>query len=344
MAMTPAVKKRLFRGGLIAFAALCAVWLARLNYAEKISTNVLDLIPMAEQAPEIALIRSFANDIQARVMLFALEDSRNPGVPPVAAAELLTAELRRSPLFPEAVVVGDDSAQTAMGRQIFDHRFELLLPTWLGQHARRFAQTGQPAANYSAWLAEQSAAELEHFLSRPEAVALQDLALIDPLLLVPGLIDRARGLSAPGSAAHGHALVWARITPSPLAESGQGPVFAAVEAAFARVRAAHPGIALRWTGINRFAAASRARMRPRSSAAEATVYETMSRSAMRTSSRSTSHLTASVLSRCVLPVPALASTHRSPRSGSASVAGFTARPVVSSRRARGARRARRASR
>lgn len=258
--MQAAAKKRFYRGGLIAFAALCIVWLARLNFSEKISTNVLDLIPAGEQAPEIALIRSFANDIQARVMLFALEDPRTPEVPPVAAAELLTTELRRSPLFAEAVVVGDDSAQTAMGRKIFDHRFELLLPTWLGQHARRFAQTGQPAGNYSAWLAEQSAGELEHFLSRPEAVAMQDLALVDPLLLVPSLIDRARGLSGPGSAAHGHALVWARITPSPLAESGQGPVFAAVEAAFARVRAVHPGITLRWTGINRFAAASRARI------------------------------------------------------------------------------------
>lgn len=258
--MDPSSQKRLVRGALIAFAALCVVWLARLNYAEKISTNVLDLIPVAEQAPEIALIRGFANDIQARVMLFALNDPQASGVPPVAAAQLLAAELRRSPLFAEAVVMGDDSAQAAMGRQVFDHRFELLLPTWLGQHTRRFAQTGQPAANYSAWLAEQSAVDLEHFLSRPEAIAMQDLALIDPLLLVPGLIDRARSLMGPGSAASGHALVWTRITVSPLAESGQGPVFAAVEAAFARVRAAHPGINLRWTGINRFAAASRARI------------------------------------------------------------------------------------
>ena len=115
--MNPSSQKRLVRGALIAFAALCVVWLARLNYAEKISTNVLDLIPVAEQAPEIALIRGFANDIQARVMLFALNDPQASGVPPVAAAQLLAAELRRSPLFAEAVVMGDDSAQRCSDRK-----------------------------------------------------------------------------------------------------------------------------------------------------------------------------------------------------------------------------------
>jgi predicted exporter len=257
--MAPAAQKIFARVALLVFAGLCGFWLARLDYARKISTNVLDLIPASEQAPEVALIRGFANDIQARVMLFALDDSTAPGTPPTAAAQLLAAELTRSPLFAEAVVIGDDSAQVALGKKVFDHRFELLLPAWLGQHERAFALTGLPPEKYSAWLAEQSAAELEKFLSRPEAVALQDLTLVDPLLLVPGLVNRARGLTGTGATA-GHALVWARISVSPLDEAGQQPVFAAIDAALSRVRAAHPGVTLRWTGINRFAAASRARI------------------------------------------------------------------------------------
>lgn len=260
MVMAPASQKTLARAALLIFTVLCVAWLARLDYARKISTNVLDLIPAAEQAPEIALIRGFANDVQARVMLFAVDDPATPGVPPTAAAQLLAKELTQSPLFAEAVRVGDDTAQNVLGRKIFDHRFELLLPAWLGQHERAFAFTGLPAEKYSAWLAEQSAADLEKFLSRPEAMALQELTLVDPLLLVPGLVDRARGLAGPGSGKGGHALVWTRITVSPLDEAGQGPVFAAVEAAFARVRTAHPGVNLRWTGINRFAAASRERI------------------------------------------------------------------------------------
>ena len=256
--MEPPRQKLFARIALAASAALCVVWLARLDYTRKISTNVLDLIPAAEQAPELALIRGFANDVEARVMLFAVDDPAAPSTPPLAAAQRLAAELMRSPAFAEAVVIGDDTAQTALGRRIYAHRFELLLPSWLGRQERAFAATGRPKAEYSAWLAEQGATELERFLSRPEAAALQDLALQDPLLLVPGLVLHSQGLMP--ARAGGHALVWARITASPLTEEGQGPVFAAVDAAFTRVRAAHPGVVLRWTGIIRFAAASRARI------------------------------------------------------------------------------------
>ena len=258
--MEPAAQKTYARFALVAFAAFCIVWLARLDFSRKISTNVLDLIPVGEQAPEIALIRGFANDVQARVMLFAVDDPASPGMPPIAAAKLLAAELVKHPVYAEAVVMGDDSAQNSLGRQIFDHRFELLLPSWLGKHERAYATTGKLPAEYSAWLAENTAKELEAFLSRPEATALQDVAMVDPLLLVPGLALRAQSLTAPGAGAGGNALVWARITVSPLAEEGQKPVFDAIDAAFARVRAVHPGVNLRWTGINRFAAASRARI------------------------------------------------------------------------------------
>ena len=72
--MEPRRQKATARLILIAFAALCIGWLACLDFAAKISTNVLDLIPAAEQAPELALIRGFANDVQARVMLFVVED------------------------------------------------------------------------------------------------------------------------------------------------------------------------------------------------------------------------------------------------------------------------------
>ncbi|MDB6094446.1 MAG: hypothetical protein JWM32_2008 [Verrucomicrobia bacterium] len=258
--MEPRRQKILARVGLLAFAAGCAIWLGRLDFRQKISTNVLDLIPAGEQAPELALIRGFANDVQAKVMLFALDDPSAPNVPPAAAAKRLVEELRKSPAFAEAVVMGDTAAQDALGRQIYEHRFELLLPSWLGKHEREFAATGQAREKFPAWLAERSAAELEAFLSRPEAAAMQGLAERDPLLLVPGLALRSQGLTAPGATAGGNALVWARITVSPLSEEGQGPVFAAVDAAFATVRAAFPGVHVRWTGINRFAAASRARI------------------------------------------------------------------------------------
>lgn len=243
-----------------AFAAFCAGWLLWLDHGKKISTNVLDLIPAAEQSPEIGLIRGFASNIQARVMLFALRDPAAPGVPPMAAAQAFAAGLAKAPEFAEAVVVGDTASGERLAKAVFEHRFEWLLPSWLGRQERAFAATGQPKEEWAAWLAARAATDLETFLVRPEAAAMQELLPRDPLLLVASLVDRARLLGTPGENADGHALVWARIRESPFAEAGQGPVFAAIEMALAKVRTAHAGVELKWSGVNRFAAASRARI------------------------------------------------------------------------------------
>ena len=259
-AVEPVRQKFFARCALTAFVAVCAGWLLRLDYARKISTNVLDLIPPAEQAPEVAVVRSLASDVQARVMLFALRDAAAPGTPPMAAARLLSAELARSPAFAEATVLGDTAAQTEMGRRIFEQRFRLLLPAWLGERRREFARTGLPGEKFSPWLAERAAADLENFLSRPEAVPMQDLVKKDPLLLVPRLIERAGAFDLPGVRTRDDALVWARIEASPFTAEGQQPIFAAIGRAFSRVRARYPSVEIRWSGLNRFAAASRARI------------------------------------------------------------------------------------
>lgn len=256
----PLRQKLLARLVLGALAVFGALWLVRMDHARKISTNVLDLIPAAEQSPEIGLVRGFASNVQARVMLFALRDPRNPSTSPVAAAEAFVRGLRRSKSFAEVVRIGDEAEGDALGRQVFEHRFEWLLPTWLGEREREFVRTSHPTTEFPAWLAERTAGDLERFLLRPEAAALQEILPRDPLLLVPALIERARLLAAPGSAADGAALVWARIAESPFAEGGQQPVFAAIEEILARVRTEHGPLELQWSGVNRFAAASRARI------------------------------------------------------------------------------------
>ena len=248
------------RLALAAFAALCLGWLGRLDYARKISTDVLDLIPPEKGSPELGLVRDLAGNVQSRVMLFSLTDAAAPGRPPVAAAHDFAAALARSPLFAEAVPLDDASGQTRLGQAIFAQRLTLLLPSWLGERARLFGTSGLPREKFSGWLAERSAADLEAYLNRPEAVAMQEFIPQDPLLLVPRLLDRARAIGSPAGGSSGAALVWARINPSPHSDAGQGPVFAAVAQAAADLHTRDPGLALRWTGVNRFAAASRARI------------------------------------------------------------------------------------
>lgn len=257
--MEPSRQKLFARWALIAFAAACAVWLLRLDYRAKVSTNVIDLIPAEERAPEIGLLRGFANNAQARVMLFALRVPES-AKPPRHAAEVFAAALARSGAFPEAQVLGDTSANDALGRAVFEQRMSWLLPSWLGEREREYVALGRPPEKFSAWLAQRAAGDLESFLARPEASALQEVLPRDPLLLVPGLADKARLVAPSGSGAGGYALVWARIAASPFAEEGQAPVFAALERARAEAAALFPGLTLRWTGVNRFAAASRARI------------------------------------------------------------------------------------
>lgn len=257
--MEPSRQKRFARWVLIAFAAVCATWLLRLDYAAKVSTNVIDLIPAEERAPEIGLLRGFANNAQARVMLFAVRDTKSKEAP-LGAASGFAEALLRSGEFSEASVMGDSTANDALGQAIFEHRMAWLLPSWLGEREREFAASGQSPEKFPSWLAECAAGDLEGFLARPEATALQEVLPSDPLLLVPGLVERARLVAAPGGGRGGYALVWAQIKASPFSEAGQGPVFATVEKALDKARATRGEIELRWTGVSRFAAASRARI------------------------------------------------------------------------------------
>jgi predicted exporter len=260
-------QKRLARVIIAVSLVAALAWLAHLNYRQKISTDVLDLVPNDERSPELSLVRTLASADQAREVLLAVRAPVRPGEAAAGrdrrserAAQALAESLTASPAFAEVRLLSDPAARNALGLAVFTHRFDLLLPAWLEAQARLHAAIA-PQADWPAWLAERSAAELEAFLTRPEAVAFQPLLPADPLLLVPGLLQRMPGFADGGAATglgQGYALVWARAREAPLREEGQGPVFAAVARAEAAAGAVAPGLELRWTGIARFAAASRA--------------------------------------------------------------------------------------
>ena len=246
---------------LAAAALLGGAWLLRLDYARKISSDVLDLIPVDEQAPELTLGRSLASEAESRTMFFEL--TAPAGQPaPAGAAERFAAALGREPAFAQVMVLGDNAARDAMGRELFEQRFTLLFPLWLREHATAYAATGGGPAGFSDWLARDTAATLGRFLTAPEAIAFQEMIPADPLLLMPSAVDRLKdGLAQPAATGPRQAtLVWARLAASPLSEAGQAPAFAAIERAAASVRAEYPGFAVAYTGVNRFAAASRARI------------------------------------------------------------------------------------
>lgn len=257
-------RRQLLGWSILAGAALLGgAWLLRLDYARKISTDVLDLIPVDERAPELTLVRSLASEAEARTMFIELTNA--DGQPaPAAAAPAFAAALGREPAFDQVVAMNDPAGREALGRELFAQRFTLLFPLWLQERAAAHAATGATPATFSAWLAQDTAAALGRFLATPEAIAFQEIIPTDPLLLMPGAVDRLQGglaLVQPAAAsARAPTLVWARLAASPLSEAGQAPAFAAIARAAAATGAEHPGLAVAYTGVNRFAAASRARI------------------------------------------------------------------------------------
>jgi predicted exporter len=245
---------------LAAAALLGGLWLSRLDYARKISTDVLDLVPSRNVAPELALVRQLAGEAEARTVLIELAIGGQPA--PAEAAARFAGELRAKPAFDQAVTLADTGARDALGRELFDQRFALLFPRWLHEHLAAHAAEGA-MGDAATWLARDGAAELGKFLETPEALAFQDLVPADPLLLLPGAVARLKdglALGQPPAGLAPPALVWARLAASPLTEAGQGPAFAAIDEAAAETRREFPGLAVAYTGVNRFAAASRARI------------------------------------------------------------------------------------
>ncbi|MDR2673420.1 MAG: MMPL family transporter, partial [Opitutaceae bacterium] len=389
--MNPLKQKWLARLLLLAGALSGVAWLWSLDFSQKISHDLLDLVPDGEQAAELAVVRSLANDRQARVALFALHapdggggGAHGGGAREDGAAAAFAGALRASPAFAEVEAAGDTRARDALGRHVFERRLELLLPGWLAGKRREFeaaqrppaaanpksqvenpksqnpksqknpngemdksqsgappaaaaaaalapaaaatpvpplepapleaaeaaepappppsnkpsadAQNGAPAAvaaasaavepvavesvalvpaaaeepalaaagaaaDFSGWLAERAAAELERFLTRPEALAFQEVLPADPLLLLPGLVETVMAAGGEPAAPAGVSLVWALTRDKPMDAAGQEPVFDAVAEALAAARAVEPGVSLRWTGIARFAEENSRRIR-----------------------------------------------------------------------------------
>lgn len=257
-------RRRLFAWGVLAVTALCGgAWLAQLDFSRKISTDVLDLLPTGERAPELAMVRALASQAEARTMLMVLTDGAAQPASTAAAARF-SQELARSPAFTQVIVLGGGQRLDAVGKILFEQRFPLLFPRWLHEREAEYAALGRPPAEFGAWLANEVAAKLTGFLTTPAAFGFQDIIPADPLLLMPGVVERLKGglslVSAPAPAAPAATLIWAQLAASPLSEAGQGPAFAAIERATAATQADFPGLTVASTGVNRFAAASRARI------------------------------------------------------------------------------------
>jgi len=251
--------------GLIGLFGL--VWLLRFDYDRKVSTDVLDLVPVDERVPELAIVRQMADERVARVVLLAMKFSvrTDESAAQFAARREQTAgvfieTLSRSPAFAEVVRLGDAKAFEQVGKYVFAQRMVLLLPGRLAAWKNEYMAM-KPGERFDVWAADRAATELSTYLSRPEAMAFAAMLPTDPLLLVPDALEPWQAFAGMAGAGgnNGQVLVWARTTASPLKEEGQQPVFKAVAEAELAAKAAGD-FEMHWTGLCRFAEASRRRI------------------------------------------------------------------------------------
>ena len=229
----------------------------------KISTDVLDLIPAGERRPELSLVRSMVSEKQGRVVMLALEvPGMLDGARRSAASDTLRLSLEGSGAFEELVPLAGTGMRDALAKAVYQGRLNQLLPGWLAKQTALWRQGGGQGDGPDApWLAAQATRELGVFMDKPEAVAFQDLMPSDPLLLLPGLVDRLQDaqMTAPGGDG-GPLLFWGLMRGNPMNDKDQALLAASVASAQAAVLEREPGAKLQWTAVARFAEMSRSRI------------------------------------------------------------------------------------
>lgn len=111
---------------LILLFAVSGLWLFNLNWEERLSTDVMELIPDRSPSPELSLGRSVLNDVYANRIMIALRSADDP-----RSLDAYVETLQASPLVERVFNLSDVDAFAEVGQFVFEHRFDLLFPQWL---------------------------------------------------------------------------------------------------------------------------------------------------------------------------------------------------------------------
>jgi predicted exporter len=242
---------------------------------QRVSVDVLELLPRDELDPTIRLARQTVSGRFGRTLLIALSDHAHLDKAPTEAAAAMAAALSRDPNFNGAFSGLTQENKDRLSQWFLTHRLPLRLPFWFDAMRARWQKekgpgSGEPDVD---WLAAAAAADLQEFQGTPDALASQEQLPRDPLLLIPGLLavfsedDKSTAgevaggaMSAAGEDGTRYALVYAEIKATPLEKAGQQPVFDALQRELKAASAASGvNLAMRYSGVNKFAAESRER-------------------------------------------------------------------------------------
>ncbi|NRA26996.1 MAG: hypothetical protein HRU10_07090 [Opitutales bacterium] len=237
--------------GLIAFLA------GGFKVLPNVATNVLDLLPQEDEAPELQFLGLLSNKKTLNGMETIIRAKPDVTADPeeqLDIAKRFVAEIRKNPSIRSAYRIDDLRAYEGLGGTLFDERLSLLFPAWLHQQRDAWQRAGS-STNFDAYLADRAVERLDSFLDRIDAMAFEEMLPEDPLLLVPDLIETMQNNGRnPSSDA---SLLWVESVASPLAAEGQTPVLSGIEEAFATATQGNDSYEILFSGVAKFAEANR---------------------------------------------------------------------------------------
>jgi predicted exporter len=240
---------RVLLGALVA-AALAVFVAARFE----VTNDITHFIPAGADPRAVEIARQLGQSELARTMTFTVEGPDRATA--AAGARALAAELRQNPEISWVSSGGGDAVDKAVYDLYFPRRLAFLSARPERDLPERLTAPGL----------REAARGLRSALERPAAIMVRPLAPEDPLLAFAGHLDRLRAPAAGAltlddgqlvTADGRHGVVFAGTRPSPFDQPRQTALLAGIDAAFARVDAAHGGVLrLESSGVNRFVVAS----------------------------------------------------------------------------------------
>lgn len=232
---------------LILLFVVSGLWLVSLDWEDRLSTDVMELIPDRSPSPELSLGRSVLKDVYANRVMIALRSAED-----ARSVEAYVDTLEASPLVERVINLSNVDAFADVGQFVFEHRFALLFPKWL--------QTFDPQ-NTEADLAQGVVERLDAALNDPGFVAFEELVPADPLLLMRDAAVAFQTAQPSQAVVASTYLLEVTLNVSALKPEGQVPVFELLAQAESAAAEYSPRIRVLDTGAHRYAAETEREMR-----------------------------------------------------------------------------------
>jgi len=246
------------RSGLFAllfFLGTCGLVLGLTDWDNRLSTRILDLLPVDENSVEAKFLAGYFKEKNADRIVFALHTADSGALEAIGAD--LRDRLERTGLFQEEILT-DRETFNQLATHLHRHRLSLFFPAWLrSRHDAWSKEDGR--TEFPDWLAIHAADQLDRFVDSPEGFFFADGIRADPLLLLPKLWQ---SLGEENAGVHtGWLTLSARLRGSAFDDEVQDAVIPALSRLRTALGREHPEATLLMTGPVLFAQSSRLAIR-----------------------------------------------------------------------------------